>query len=155
MPESYFNLSNTEKKQILQTASNQLKKSEAILEKDIWLCWVLKILFSMPEHNMAFKGGTSLSKIYKFIDRFSEDIDITIDYTKFSNPKNVDINTANKTQIKKFSDHLKMEVSAHIQNKIIPHMKNAGMLNSDAPEFDSIIDTITSLQNGLNRILSN
>jgi predicted nucleotidyltransferase component of viral defense system len=46
-----------------------------ILEKDIWLCQVLDILFQLPcGKPMAFKGGTSLSKVYKAIERFSEDI---------------------------------------------------------------------------------
>jgi len=49
-----------------------------IIEKDFWVCWVLKSLFSLPFGHplMVFKGGTSLSKAYGLIDRFSEDIDI-------------------------------------------------------------------------------
>ena len=55
-----------------------------VAEKDLWVCWVLKQLFEMPERkNIAFKGGTSLSKAFNIIDRFSEDIDITIDYRDF------------------------------------------------------------------------
>ena len=50
----------------------------AIIEKDFWVCWVLKMLFSLsPKHPpLVFKGGTSLAKAYGLIDRFSEDIDI-------------------------------------------------------------------------------
>jgi hypothetical protein len=52
--------------------------------KDVWVCWALETLFSMPNaHPMAFKGGTSLSKVYDIIDRFSEDVDITLDYKHF------------------------------------------------------------------------
>src|SRR6266480_7387517 len=52
-----------------------------IVEKDFWVCWTLKELFGLPaigEH-LIFKGGTSLSKVFKVIERFSEDIDVSID----------------------------------------------------------------------------
>src|SRR5947207_11917048 len=51
-----------------------------IVEKDFWVCWTLKELFRLPaigEH-LIFKGGTSLSKVFKVIERFSEDIDVSI-----------------------------------------------------------------------------
>lgn len=56
---------------------------EAIIEKDFWVCWVLKQLFSIEELSgrLLFKGGTSLSKIFHAINRFSEDIDLAVDYT--------------------------------------------------------------------------
>lgn len=52
-----------------------------LIEKDFWVCWVLRRLFSLPSiaPHLTFKGGTSLSKCYGLIRRFSEDIDITID----------------------------------------------------------------------------
>ncbi len=51
------------------------------VEKDFWVCWTLRELFSMPSvrEHLTFKGGTSLSKAWKFIERFSEDIDIIVD----------------------------------------------------------------------------
>lgn len=51
------------------------------VEKDFWVCWTLRELFSLPgigEH-ITFKGGTSLSKAWKLIERFSEDIDLIVD----------------------------------------------------------------------------
>jgi len=53
----------------------------ASIEKDFWVCWILKELFGLPgwgEH-LTFKGGTSLSKGWRLISRFSEDIDVVID----------------------------------------------------------------------------
>lgn len=50
-----------------------------IIEKDYWVVWLLELLFSGPyAGQLTFKGGTSLSKAYKVIDRFSEDVDLTI-----------------------------------------------------------------------------
>ncbi|MGD0548803.1 MAG: nucleotidyl transferase AbiEii/AbiGii toxin family protein [Terracidiphilus sp.] len=56
--------------------------SDAIVEKDFWVCWVLKQLFSIDalSGRLLFKGGTSLSKIFHAINRFSEDIDLAVDY---------------------------------------------------------------------------
>lgn len=50
------------------------------VEKDFWVCWTLGQLFSLPglASHLTFKGGTSLSKAWGLIDRFSEDIDLTI-----------------------------------------------------------------------------
>jgi hypothetical protein len=55
---------------------------EAIIDKDFWVCWVLKQLFSIEAltGRLLFKGGTSLSKIFHAINRFSEDIDLAVDY---------------------------------------------------------------------------
>lgn len=51
------------------------------IEKDFWVCWTLRELFALPETgpHLTFKGGTSLSKCWKIIERFSEDIDVVID----------------------------------------------------------------------------
>src|SRR5215467_4613680 len=56
--------------------------AEAIIEKDFWVCWTLKQLFSIEALAgwLLFKRGTSLSKIFSAISRFSEDIDLAVDY---------------------------------------------------------------------------
>ena len=56
--------------------------AEAIIEKDFWVCWTLKQVFSIEAlaGRLLFKGGTSLSKIFHAINRFSEDIDLAVDY---------------------------------------------------------------------------
>lgn len=63
-----------------QTAA-QLGISMEIIEKDFWVCWSLKQLFALPSFgkHMIFKGGTSLSKVYNVIQRFSEDVDLSLD----------------------------------------------------------------------------
>src|ERR1039457_5886317 len=52
-----------------------------IVEKDFWVVWTLEQLFSLDElkNHLTFKGGTSLSKVYGLIERFSEDIDVSIE----------------------------------------------------------------------------
>ena len=55
----------------------------AIIEKDFWVCFLLELLFHQSEYAkyLSFKGGTSLSKGYQAIQRFSEDIDIIMNWT--------------------------------------------------------------------------
>lgn len=64
-----------------QETAAQLGISKAIIEKDFWVCWSLKQLFALPSfgEQMIFKGGTSLSKAYNVIHRFSEDVDLSLD----------------------------------------------------------------------------
>ena len=64
MSESYLELTAVDQRDILQTAAVELGRNAAVLEKDIWVRWVLEALFDMPKaHPMAFKGGTSLSNL--------------------------------------------------------------------------------------------
>ena len=64
----------------MEAYSSESSKPPFLLEKDIWIVWVLDCLFRAPfGDDLVFKGGTSLSKAYRAIDRFSEDIDFTYD----------------------------------------------------------------------------
>jgi predicted nucleotidyltransferase component of viral defense system len=62
-------------------AEERLGLQAASIEKDFWVCWTLRELAGLPElgEHLTFKGGTSLSKAWKLIDRFSEDIDLVVD----------------------------------------------------------------------------
>ncbi len=64
----------------VQTAAAR-RLDPIIVEKDFWVCWTLKELFRLPDigEHLIFKGGTSLSKVFRIIERFSEDIDVSID----------------------------------------------------------------------------
>jgi hypothetical protein len=62
-------------------AEERLGLQAASIEKDFWVCWTLRELAGLPDlgQHLTFKGGTSLSKAWKLIDRFSEDIDLVVD----------------------------------------------------------------------------
>lgn len=62
--------------------SSRLKITPVVVEKDYWTCWVLDRLFSDPfvSEQIMFKGGTSLSKVFGLIERFSEDIDLILNW---------------------------------------------------------------------------
>lgn len=83
MAEYFFDLSEQDQREALEYARAETGRPAHLLEKDIWVVWALRILFESPlSADLTFKGGTSLSKVYKIIDRFSEDIDLTYDIRK-------------------------------------------------------------------------
>ncbi|MDI1338001.1 MAG: nucleotidyl transferase AbiEii/AbiGii toxin family protein [Lacunisphaera sp.] len=74
-----------ERDALFREATVQLKwRNVRIVEKDYWVCWTLDQLFRIPgvSDHLVFKGGTSLSKVHGIIERFSEDIDVSLDPTK-------------------------------------------------------------------------
>jgi len=80
MPESWFELSLADRSEALEVAAARSGRPAHLLEKDIWVVWALSAIYASPlGDTLTFKGGTSLSKVYKVIDRFSEDIDLTYD----------------------------------------------------------------------------
>ncbi len=74
--------SENERRDVFRAAAQAMRVHEAIIEKDFWVCWTLDYLFqeSPWKDTMAFKGGTSLSKVFGAIERFSEDIDLILDW---------------------------------------------------------------------------
>jgi hypothetical protein len=76
------NLPTDERRDLFRESAARRGMSPAIVEKDFWVCWVLKKLFADAylKDQMVFKGGTTLSKVFKLINRFSEDIDLVLDW---------------------------------------------------------------------------
>ena len=76
--EKIMRLGADERSGLVVAAARKLGLGEAIVEKDLWVTYFLDYLFSRCPHKseFEFKGGTSLSKCYGIIDRFSEDLDI-------------------------------------------------------------------------------
>ena len=78
---SVVRVSQNELKSLFSNVSGKIGLSPGIVEKDFWVVWTLDYLFSRSpwKTQLAFKGGTSLSKAYGLIRRFSEDIDLILD----------------------------------------------------------------------------
>ena len=81
MPETQFqSLSPQDRRDALEVASGLSGRRAHLLEKDVWVVHTLRALAESPfDNELTFKGGTSLSKAYRVIRRFSEDLDITYD----------------------------------------------------------------------------
>ena len=99
-------MSAEERAQVFAETADRKALAEAIIEKDFWVCWILKQLFSIEalSGRLLFKGGTSLSKIFHAINRFSEDIDLAVDYVALGftgerDPRRADISKTRRTNI--------------------------------------------------------
>ena len=75
----FLELPADERRLYIEQAAIRRNVSPVILEKDFWVCWLLGILFESEfAGSLVFKGGTSLSKVFGVIERFSEDIDLSL-----------------------------------------------------------------------------
>jgi len=78
--DKFVTLPEEDKIEALEGAATKQNLLPIIVEKDFWVCWTLKQIFEHEQlaQHLTFKGGTSLSKAYRLIERFSEDVDLTI-----------------------------------------------------------------------------
>jgi predicted nucleotidyltransferase component of viral defense system len=107
----YTDLSKRDQQEIIQRVQAENGLNGQIIEKDWWVTTVLRALFSLPyREHCSFKGGTSLSKCWSLISRFSEDVDIAIDreYLGFGG-------LLSKTQI---SDKLRRASCAFVRERL-------------------------------------
>ncbi|HJJ45490.1 MAG TPA: nucleotidyl transferase AbiEii/AbiGii toxin family protein [Methanocorpusculum sp.] len=76
------NIPDKDRDLLFRNTAGRRSLTPAIIEKDFWVCWTLDYLFQQSKwkNSMIFKGGTSLSKAYNLIQRFSEDIDLILDW---------------------------------------------------------------------------
>ena len=80
MAEAFLTLSLEDRGEALAVAASATGRPAHLLEKDAWVVWALAVLgTSAFDEHLVFKGGTSLSKAYGAIARFSEDVDLTYD----------------------------------------------------------------------------
>ena len=125
MAESWFSLSRKDQAEALEVASASTGRAPHLLEKDIWVVWALAAIYACSfAEKLTFKGGTSLSKVYKIIDRFSEDIDLTYDIRELvpnlleaGNPLPI-----NASQAKKMTDAVRRELPEWIQQTVKPEL---------------------------------
>lgn len=76
----FANRSSADRASLIEEASARLDVMPVIVEKDYWVCWTLGRIFGLSDlaKTLVFKGGTSLSKVFHAIQRFSEDIDLSV-----------------------------------------------------------------------------
>lgn len=108
------------------TAEQRGMGSIAIIEKDFWVCWTLKQLFQHPELSklLIFKGGTSISKVYGLINRFSEDIDLVLDWREVDEGNNP-LAERSKRQQSQVNNTLNEHACAYIAETMMPHLQEA------------------------------
>ena len=145
-----------------QEAAVQLGMSKSIVEKDFWVCWSVNRLFALASFgdHMIFKGGTSLSKAYDVIHRFSEDIDISLDRAQLGfagdrNPENPDLSARKrKSLLHELQEAAEAAVSglllAEAQSAFDGSLDQAFSLTVDPGDAQTLLFAYPSLSGGSN-----
>lgn len=111
---------------IYEEAARRLGLSVGSVEKDLWVCWTLRALFRLSSSgpHLTFKGGTSLSKGWKLIDRFSEDLDIVInrEFLGFGGADAPEDAPSNKQRGKRL-EALMLAAQHHIRDVLVPALE--------------------------------
>lgn len=117
----------SDRQELFRNTAQKMHVRDAIIEKDFWVCYTLDYLFhrSPWQNNFTFKGGTSLSKAYNLIERFSEDIDLILDWQLLGYEKNEPWLERNKTQQDKFNKEANKKAEEFLLNEFCPKIKEA------------------------------
>lgn len=134
----YTDLTEVQQQELLRQANIATRIAKKNIEKDWWVIQVLKAIFALPyaEH-LSFKGGTSLSKAWKVIARFSEDIDIAIsrEYLGFAGE-------LSRTQV---SDKLRRAACSFVREKLSADIKQQLIANGIREDLFTVHVNVTSV----------
>ena len=129
MADAFIHLSSADRQEVLEVAASASARPSHLLEKDIWVVWALSTLFGAPYgDSLVFKGGTSLSKAYGAIRRFSEDVDLTYDIRALIPhlvAEHVDALPPNRSQEKKWTKEVRHRLPAWIAERVLPDLDRA------------------------------
>ncbi len=122
---AFLELPEARRRSAFLQVNEQMGLQSVSVEKDFWVCWTLRELFALPgigEH-LTFKGGTSLSKAWKLIHRFSEDIDLVVDkellgFGGDASPDHAPSKKQSKVRLEKLAETCKNWV----QEKLLPEL---------------------------------
>jgi hypothetical protein len=115
-----------ERQPYFEETAARLNSTTTAVEKDFWICWTLKHLFTLeaiPE--LRFKGGTSLSKVFGLIDRFSEDIDISINRAAlgFFGERDLANPLLSGTKRKALDQDLRAAITDEVNSTLLPKLR--------------------------------
>ena len=115
-------LTATERNALFTETAAAMRTVPAIVEKDFWVVWALDKLFGHPnlKNILQFKGGTSLSKAFNLIGRFSEDIDLILDWREVTT-ENLH-KARSKTQQSKLNEAINEQAKAYIKATLLPQI---------------------------------
>lgn len=126
--DAYLHMSARDRRLACLTVADTKRLQAASVDKDFWVCRTLREVFNLPEigNHLTFKGGTSLSKAWGLIERFSEDIDIVVDkdilgVTSDASPDQAPSNKQRRRRL----DALMEACRAWVQGKLKPALDEA------------------------------
>jgi hypothetical protein len=113
---------------LFQQAAAHLRpaRTPVIIEKDFWVCWTLRRIFEIMrfQPQLIFKGGTSLSKAYDLIERFSEDVDLSLSRRDlgFANDRDPEEPGISKNESTRRLEALVTSCQDTIRGKLLPKL---------------------------------
>lgn len=125
MAEAFLQLKDEDRQEALGVAAGKSGRPMHLLEKDVWVVWALATMFESPfGPHLVFKGGTSLSKAYGAIRRFSEDIDLTYDIRAIAEDlvgkNNVEALPPTSSQEKKWTKAIRERLGQWVRVSVVP-----------------------------------
>ncbi len=135
MPD-FFELPREDQREALLVAAERSGRPLHLLEKDVWVVWALHHLFTGPHaQHLVFKGGTSLSKAYGVIRRFSEDVDLTYNIRAIA-PDLIEKADSpwptSRSQEKKWSKAIRQRLADLVGGQLAPEL-SAALAAQDLP----------------------
>lgn len=120
------NLTNEERQELFQATALKMGMRPDVVEKDFWVCYMLDHLFNDCEYKDAFvfKGGTSLSKSYHVIERFSEDIDLILDWRKIIKDESNPWEERSKTKQDFYNKQINKDAADFYKDVLVPTLNN-------------------------------
>ena len=114
-----------EREALFRNTAAKMGISEAVIEKDFWVCYMLDYLFHrcVWKDRLAFKGGTSLSKAYDLIKRFSEDIDLILDWRVLGYEIDEPWEARSNTKQDAFNKEANARAESFLCEVFLPHIK--------------------------------
>jgi predicted nucleotidyltransferase component of viral defense system len=135
------NLSPQKRRELFSESGALRGMNPAVIEKDFWVCWVLKQLFADTElkARLIFKGGTTLSKVFGLIERFSEDIDLVLDWRLLGLGEGHEdpYQERSRTQRDRFNAQINKRAAQYIAGPLIEDLNR---LFARCPEISASID---------------
>lgn len=118
-------LSSDERRELFRNTADKMGLRDAIIEKDFWVCYTLDYLFhrSPWKAHITFKGGTSLSKAYDLINRFSEDIDLILDWRLLGYGLDEPWEARSNTKQDAFNKEANIRAEEFLRETVCPTMK--------------------------------
>ncbi|MEI7672193.1 MAG: nucleotidyl transferase AbiEii/AbiGii toxin family protein [Deltaproteobacteria bacterium] len=117
--DAFLQLSAERQRLLCEEGQQRLGLPPASIEKDFWVCWTLRELFSLPQwgEHLTFKGGTFLSKGWRLISRFSEDIDVVIDRGRLGFGSDTLSGKQQKRLVKECSRRIEAELGPSLESR--------------------------------------
>lgn len=125
--------SENDKRILFRNTAAKMGLNDAIVEKDFWVCITLDYLFNRSpwKNSFSFKGGTSLSKAFNLISRFSEDIDLILDWRVLGYGVDEPWEKRSKTKRDAFNKEANLRTETFIEDVFFPLLRKGSLGNSD------------------------